>query len=256
MKIGKIKIFIENLSFAYSEKVIFDGLNVKFDELDGPLVILGPSGSGKTTLLKLMGGLLKPLSGEINFLGEGGTEKSAPVSAFMFQEPRLLPWLSVLENISIPLEKAFGKEKAKERARDFLSLVSLEEKEKVFPIELSGGQAQRVSMARAFAWSAPVLLMDEPFQSLDIPLRKNLMDLTLSLLEKEKRLLVMVTHDPREAVYMGGRVIVLGKPGEGIVFDRVVDRRGGERSYGSLDGAKLESEIINSLFNFESVVVP
>jgi len=241
-----MKIVIENLSFAYSEKAIYNGLNAVFDELDGPLVILGPSGSGKTTLLKLLGGLLKPLSGGINFICENGTEESTPVSAFMFQEPRLLPWLTVLENISVPLEKAFGKEKAKERARDFLSLVSLGDKEKVFPAELSGGQAQRISMARAFAWSAPVLLMDEPFQSLDIPLRKSLMDLTLSLLEKEKRLLVMVTHDPREAVYLGGRVIVLGRPGEGIVFDRIVDS-GGKRTYTS--GAELEREIINLLFN-------
>jgi NitT/TauT family transport system ATP-binding protein len=251
----KMKINIENLFFSYSKKVIFDALNAAFDELDGPLVILGPSGSGKTTLLKLLSGLLIPLSGEINFICEDGAENEMPVSAFMFQEPRLLPWLPVLENISIPLEKIFGKEKAKARAHDFLSLVSLEEKAKVFPAELSGGQAQRVSMARAFAWSAPVLLMDEPFQSLDIPLRKNLMDLTLSLLEKEKRLLVMATHDPREAVYLGGRVIVLGRPDEGIVFDRVVDRRG-ERVYGSSGGAELEREIIRSLFNLERIVVP
>jgi len=243
-----VKIVIENLSFSYSEKVIYNGLNAVFNELDGPLVILGPSGSGKTTFLKLLGGLLKPLSGEINFLSEDATETITPVSAFMFQEPRLLPWLTVLENISIPLEKTFGKEKAKARAREFLSLVSLEEKEKVFPAELSGGQAQRISMARAFAWNAPVLLMDEPFQSLDIPLRKNLMDLTLSLLEKEKRLLVMVTHDPREAVYLGGRVIVLGRPGEGIVFDKVVDSGSGKRTYAG--GAELEKKIINSLFNF------
>jgi ABC-type nitrate/sulfonate/bicarbonate transport system ATPase subunit len=243
-----MKINIENLCFGYSEKMIFGGLNAVFDESDGPLVILGPSGSGKTTFLKLLGGLLKPLSGKINFWGEGETKNGAPVSAFMFQEPRLLPWLGVLENISIPLEKAFGKEKAKARAREFLSLVSLVEKERSFPAELSGGQAQRISMARAFAWSAPVLLMDEPFQSLDIPLRKNLMDLTLSLLEKEKRLLVMATHDPREAVYLGGRVIVLGKSGEGIVFDRVVGNRGGKRTYAS--GTELEKEIISSLFSF------
>jgi len=242
-----MKINVEGISFAFTDKFIFNGLNAVFDELDGPLVILGPSGSGKTTLLKLLGGLLKPLSGEINFVHEGETEDGAPVSAFMFQEARLLPWLGVLDNISVPLEKAFGKEGAKKRARDFLSLVSLKEKEKVFPPELSGGQAQRISMARAFAWNAPVLLMDEPFQSLDIPLRKNLMDLTLSLLEKEKRLLIMVTHDPREAVYLGGRIIVLGRPGEGIVFDRIVDNRGGKRSYGSSDGAKLEGEIIDSL---------
>jgi len=249
-----MKIKINNLSFGYTEKFVFDGLNAAFDELDGPLAILGPSGSGKTTLLKLLGGLLKPLSGEINSMRDGETKSGAPVSAFMFQESRLLPWLTVLENISVPLEKVYGKEGAKKRAREFLSLVSLEEKEKIFPAELSGGQAQRVSMARAFAWNAPVLLMDEPFQSLDLPLRKNLMDLTLSLLEKEKRFLAMVTHDPREAVYLGGRVIVLGKSGGGIVFDRVVDNRGGKRTYAG--GADLEKEIIDSLFNLESVVVP
>ena len=247
MKVSKIRIFTGNLSFGYSGKIIFNGLNAAFDELDGPLVILGPSGSGKTTLIKLLGGLLKPLSGEINSVYEGEIKSGTPVSAFMFQEPRLLPWLTVLENISVPLEKVFGKEGAKKRARDFLSLVSLDEKEKVFPVELSGGEAQRVSMARAFAWNAPVLLMDEPFQSLDIPLRKNLMDLTLSLLEKGKRFLAMVTHDPREAVYMGGRVIVLGNSGGRIVFDRVVANRGGKRSYGSSESAELEGEIIDSL---------
>jgi NitT/TauT family transport system ATP-binding protein len=253
-----MKINVENLSFGYSEKAVFNGLSAEFDELDRPLVILGPSGSGKTTLLKLLGGLLKPLSGEINFSADmkTKTESGTPAAAFMFQEPRLLPWLPILENIRIPLEKVFGKEEARARALNYLSMVSLEEKGKVFPEELSGGQAQRISMARAFAWPAPVLLMDEPFQSLDIPLRINLMDLTLSLLEKEKRLLIMVTHDPREAVYMGGRIIVLGKAGEGIVFDRLVDNRGEKKIYSSTDGAELEREIIQALSDSESVVVP
>jgi ABC-type nitrate/sulfonate/bicarbonate transport system ATPase subunit len=251
-----MKVIAENLFFGYTEKYVFSGLNAVFDELDGPLAILGPSGSGKTTLLKLLGGLLKPSGGDINFLGEEGTDMNTPVSAFMFQEPRLLPWLTVLDNISVPLERIYGKEGAKKRARDFLSLVSLDEKEKVFPMELSGGEAQRVSMARAFAWNAPALLMDEPFQSLDIPLRKNLMDLTLSLLEKEKRFFAMVTHDPREAVYLGGRVIVLGKSSGGMVFDRVVGNRGGKRSYVSSESADLDKEIIDSLFNPESKVEP
>jgi NitT/TauT family transport system ATP-binding protein len=109
-------------------------------------------------------------------------------------------------------------------------------------------------MARAFAWPAPALFMDEPFQSLDIPLRINLMETCLSLLEQdifssennlgEKRLLIAVTHDPREALYMGGRIIILGKAGEGIVFDRVVNILPG---YGSAASVELEREIIGVL---------
>ena len=224
-----------------------------------PLVILGPSGSGKTTLLKLLGGLIKPQSGKIFFsIDEAETESAAknmnegavtgvPRSAYMFQEPRLLPWLTILQNISIPLEKDFGKEGALARARYFLSLVSLEEKATAYPSELSGGQAQRVSMARSFAWPASALFMDEPFQSLDIPLKINMMDLTLSLLAKEKRLLVVVTHNPSEAVYLGGRIMILGQPGKGIVFDRTIDLSLEERAFGSAAAGELEKEMILKL---------
>ena len=253
-----MKICARDLCFGYSDKLLFDGFNAELDggETGRPLVILGPSGSGKTTLLKLLGGLLEPKSGEICFLEEKNTEAAVengvPKTAFIFQEPRLLPWLTVLENTSLPLKKLFGREKACERAGYFLSHVSLTEKKNAYPKELSGGQAQRVSMARAFAWPAPVLLMDEPFQSLDIPLRILLMDLTLSLLEKEDstkktRLLIMVTHDPREAVYMGGRVVILGKPGDGIIFDRKLDLPAENRIYGSEASGELEREMIEVL---------
>jgi NitT/TauT family transport system ATP-binding protein len=245
-----MNISVRNLSFGYAGKPLFDRLSFDVEDDGRPLVILWPSGCGKTTLLKLIGGLLKPQEGEICFGGEAGAVAKvdgAPRTAFMFQEGRLLPWLTVLENISLPLEKEFGREEAGKRGRYFLSLVSLEEKEKESPMELSGGQAQRVSMARAFAWPAPALFMDEPFQSLDIPLRINLMDLTLSLLSKEKRLLIIVTHDPREAVYMGGRIIILGKPGEGIVYDRKIDLGTGERTYGSAGELELELELLKNL---------
>ena len=220
-----------------------------------PLVILGPSGSGKSTLLRLLGGLLKPQSGEIIYFDDDGEKdyaagvlkSEAPRTAYMFQEPRLLPWLTILKNISIPLEKDFGKEGALERARHFLSLVSLEEKAAAYPAELSGGQAQRVSMARGFAWPASALFMDEPFQSLDIPLKINMMDLTLSLLAKEKRLLVVVTHNPSEAVYLASRIIILGKPGKGIVFDRRIDLSSEERAFGSATAGELEKEMILKL---------
>ena len=238
-----MKISLKDLSFAYNDNFIFKNFSVDIDDTTLPLVILGPSGSGKTTLLKLLGGLLKPQAGNILF----SNEDTVPKASFVFQEPRLLPWLSVLENVRVPLERDFGREEAHKRARDFLSFVSLENKENVLPGELSGGEAQRVSMARAFAWPAPLLLMDEPFQSLDLPLRMSLMDLTLSLLEKEKHFLVAVTHDPGEAVYMGGRIIVLGKAGTGIVFDKTVNLSISDRAYGSQAAGELEKEILAAL---------
>ena len=252
-------IRVEGLSFGYTNKLLFDNFSADFDggRTGRPLVILGPSGSGKTTLLKLLGGLLKPLSGIISFSDTANGNSEIPKTAFMFQEPRLLPWLTVLENVSLPILKIFDKEEAGERARRFLSLVSLEGMENAYPSELSGGQAQRVSMARAFAWPATALFMDEPFQSLDIPLRISLMETCLSLLERDNlskensshdsRLLIAVTHDPREALYLGGRIVILGKAGEGIVFDRVVNALPVDRTYGSTASIELETEIIRVL---------
>jgi NitT/TauT family transport system ATP-binding protein len=240
-------VSVRGLSFGYTEKPLFDNLTADFDDggTGRPFVILGPSGCGKTTLLKLLGGLLKPPVGEVSYSGAANGNREMHKTSFMFQEPRLLPWLTVLENVSLPLHKIFGKEEAMGRAKRFLSLVSLEGMDTSYPVELSGGQAQRVSMARAFAWPTAALFMDEPFQSLDIPLRINLMETCLSLLEK--RLLIAVTHDPREALYMGGRIVILGKAGEGIVFDRVIDNLPGERAYGSAATVELEREIIRVL---------
>ena len=260
-----MKISVKNLSFKYSGKKIFENLNVDLEGSGRPIVILGRSGSGKTTLLKLLGGLLVPQEGEIRYSqeGEGAPSKAAPSEAapseaaqdeaarginapemaFMFQESRLLPWLTVLENVSLPLRKVFGREEGLQRARHFISLVSLGEKERAYPHELSGGEAQRVSMARAFAWPAHAIFMDEPFQSLDIPLKILLMDNCLSLLEKEKRLLVAVTHDPREAIYLGGRIMVLGSGG--FRYDKTLVLSKKERAYGS--AGELECEMLEAL---------
>jgi NitT/TauT family transport system ATP-binding protein len=245
----KMNVSVKNISFKFSNEKVFNNFSIDFSLDNQPLVILGPSGSGKTTLLKLLGGLLKPQDGGITF---SETRDTVPDCAFVFQEPRLLPWLTVLENVSLPLEKQFGKEGALERAKHFLSLVFLEDKMEAYPGELSGGQAQRVSMARAFAWPAPALFMDEPYQELDIPLKISMMDLSLSVMREEKRSLITVTHDPREAVYLGGRIIVLGKRGEGIVFDKLASLPEGQRFYGSPATGGLEKELIHVLQGLQS----
>jgi NitT/TauT family transport system ATP-binding protein len=243
-------ISIQGLDFAFAaDKPVFRGLHLELRE-ESPAVILGPSGCGKTTLLRLIAGLLKPSAGEIRIQDDPPQERfpgrEAAIS-MVFQEPRLLPWKTVLENVSLPLAEKLGKREAGERARHFLKLVSLEDRAAALPGELSGGQRQRVNLARAFAWPGRILLMDEPFQSLDIPLRIELMDITRSLLEHSGRLALMVTHDPREAVYMGRRILVLGANAGGIIHDEPLDLDREDRSYGSAAQGRLERKLLAKL---------
>ncbi|MDR3247231.1 MAG: ABC transporter ATP-binding protein [Treponema sp.] len=241
---------IKDLCFGYGSNTIFQGFSLELGN-ENPVAILGPSGCGKTTLLFLLAGILKPSAGEVTI--GGGSPQSA--AAMVFQEPRLLPWMNVLENVALPIGRLLGKKEALDRALRFLELVGLRDKARSFPTELSGGQQQRVSLARAFAFPRPVILLDEPFQSLDIPLRIQMMDLVLDLLAHESgRLVIAVTHDPREAVYLGRRIIVLGgTPGEaagvssGIVFDETLALSAEERAYGSVAQGGMERRLLAAL---------
>jgi NitT/TauT family transport system ATP-binding protein len=205
-------ISIRNLCFSFAEKSIFDNFNLEINDKN-PVAVLGPSGCGKTTLLRLIAGLAQPASGSI-LISDNGICKTK--TSFMFQEPRLLPYLTVLENTMLPVIKSIGVKTARKRASQFLRLASLSDKAGVFPANLSGGEMQRASMARAFTYDAPVLLLDEPFQSLDIPLRISLMDTLLKFLKEEHRYSVIVTHDPREALYLAKRIIVLKHNGAAV----------------------------------------
>ncbi|QQO07989.1 ABC transporter ATP-binding protein [Breznakiella homolactica] len=233
-----MSVSIRNLEFGFNGKPIFRDFGIDLAEKK-ITAMLGPSGCGKTTLLRLIGGLLIPQAGTITGTGGG--------VSFVFQEPRLLPWYTVLENIMLPIEKSLGKAGAEKRARRFLEIVSLAGKEKSYPNELSGGQKQRVSVARAFAYPSNLILMDEPFQSLDIPLRIQLMDTTLSLLAEEPRTLIAVTHDPRESLYLGERIVVLGSAPRGIIFDEPISIPRGERAYHSPKTGELEARLIGVL---------
>ncbi|MDR1302744.1 MAG: ATP-binding cassette domain-containing protein [Treponema sp.] len=239
---ASISIRFHQLSFGFGETRIFDRFSLELGA-ENPVVILGPSGCGKTTLLRLGAGLLRPWSGEITY-----TTGDVPVGcSFVFQEPRLLPWLRVLENVMLPLQTRFPREAAQARARHFLELVSLSDKAQVYPEALSGGQRQRVSIARAFAYPAQILFMDEPFQSLDIPLRIELMEMTLGLLKVEPRLCIAVTHDPREALILGKRIIILGKAPRGVRFDETINLLPEERGYASAAQGELEQRILQVL---------
>jgi NitT/TauT family transport system ATP-binding protein len=254
-------ISIQRLEFGYGDNRIFGGLDLELGK-ENPVVILGPSGCGKTTLLFLIAGLKKPSGGSVVIRDDRPDPVPAapPPSpaALVFQEPRLLPWMTALDNTALPLLRPLGKREGRERARYFLELAGLGDKAGSLPLELSGGQRQRVNLARAFAFPSPVVLLDEPFQSLDIPLKIAMMDLVMTMLDREQgRLVVAVTHDPREAVYLGRRIIVLGGSGGGMgdgaapgtvpVFDEVLTPDPAGPSYGSPAAAAVEQRLLAAL---------
>jgi NitT/TauT family transport system ATP-binding protein len=228
---------IKDLCFGYGELQLFKNFSLDPGP-ENPLAILGPSGCGKTSLLRLIAGLEQPLSGEIRRRGE---------LSYVFQEDRLLPWMSALENVSLPGRRLLGKAASEERARRFLDRAGLAKRAGAYPGELSGGERRRVAIARGFACPGPLILMDEPFQSLDIPLRIALMDLTRNLLALEDRLLIMVTHDPREALYLAERIILLGKAGGGIILDEKPGLPREGRRYASPAAALVEEKLVEAL---------
>ncbi|MDR2658726.1 MAG: ATP-binding cassette domain-containing protein [Spirochaetaceae bacterium] len=241
-----MRLCIENLNFAFDSGKIFNDFSLDLSGVN-PIFILGPSGCGKTTLLRLIAGLLSPQGGAISAGGE------KPYVSFVFQEARLLPYMTVLENVALPLVRPFGRAKAEERARFFLSESALLEYADAYPDKLSGGQRQRVSIARAWAYPAPFILMDEPFQSLDIPLRIQLMDSVKRLMRTERRFVIAVTHDPREAIYLGKRIIVLSRPSgavSAVTFDETVDTPDAERGFVSEASIPLEKKLVDALTGY------
>lgn len=164
--------------------------------------LLGPSGCGKSTLLRIVAGLERDYSGQA-LRGEGEV-------AFVFQEPRLMPWLTVAENIGFADDRAYDRPRVAQLIRE----VGLEGFEQTLPKQLSGGMAQRVAIARGLYSRPRVLLLDEPFSAVDAFTRMKLQDLLLALAAHHGIALLLVTHDVDEALYLGDRVLVMGsRPG-------------------------------------------
>ncbi|MFZ9345073.1 MAG: ABC transporter ATP-binding protein, partial [Opitutales bacterium] len=185
--------------------------DISIDVREGEfLVLVGPSGCGKSTLLSLLAGLELPDEGQIRLAG-------APVRGpgrdrlVMFQQDALFPWLNVLENVmfGLRLKPGLSDEERREAARHYLKLVGLGAKERARPHELSGGMRQRVALARALAPNPRVLLMDEPFSALDALTRDQLYGDIQEIFTKRRKTIVLVTHNIREAVCLGDRVVLL-----------------------------------------------
>jgi NitT/TauT family transport system ATP-binding protein len=182
--------------------------------------LVGPSGCGKSTILRIIAGLEKADSGKILFRGQA-IAKPTPKIAMVFQLFGLLPWKTALENVEVPLEVlGMEKEKRKHISEEFLNMVGLEGFQNTYPHDLSGGMKQRVGIARALALKPDVLLMDEPFSSLDELTAKTLRELVLDFWRNPTlptNTFVMVSHNVEEAVFMADRVIVMSpRPGRVI----------------------------------------
>jgi len=195
----------------------FDGTgvlkDVSFDIRDGEMVsLLGESGCGKSTTLRIIAGLEEPDSGDVVLGGSSliGVPAEKRKTVIVFQEHLLFPHLDVAGNIGFGLKMAGTKKSVKEvRVAEVVSLLRLQGLEKRYPRELSGGQRQRVALGRALAVEPRVLLLDEPFSSLDIRLRQEMRELVMALQKKLKITTVLVTHDKDEALMMSDRIAVM-----------------------------------------------
>jgi NitT/TauT family transport system ATP-binding protein len=213
-----------NLTFETNDGPVHALKDVSLDIKKGEFVsFIGPSGCGKTTFLRCIAGLEAPTSGDISVNGMTPDEaRKARAYGYVFQAAGLYPWRTIGGNISLPLEiMGFSKAEQRERVNRVMDLVDLGGFEKRFPWQLSGGMQQRASIARALAFDADILLMDEPFGALDEIVRDHLNEQLLKLWARTKKTIAFVTHSIPEAVYLSTKIVVMS-PRPGRITD-VID---------------------------------
>ncbi len=230
-----------DVSKSFNNLKVLD--NITFKVKDNSFTcIIGESGCGKTTLLRIVSGLEKADSGEILF---NGKKLEINDVGFVFQDDRLLPWRTTLKNVAFGLEIRNDK-RALEKAKDVLRFVGLEEFENYYPKQLSGGMRQLVGIARALAINPKILLMDEPFASLDAQTRNRMQAELLDIWNEEKKTVLFVTHNIDEAVYLADKIIVLSKRPARVVEEIKVDlKRPRDRT--SLEFVEVRKRVLELL---------
>ena len=217
----ELSVDIKNKHYTDNKNTVL--AQVDFSVKRGEFIaIIGPSGCGKTTLLNMISGIEKCDGQHIDFHNSNApkpNETKKPVRlGYIFQQPRLMPWLTVRENIELVLHvDQYG------QVNDLLTQVGLSGKGEYFPRQLSGGMQRRVSIARAFAINPQLLLLDEPFNSLDAPTANRLRQLLMNLCQQHGTTVVFVTHDLQEAIYLADRIIFLSNSPATIIHQCNVD---------------------------------
>ncbi|MBZ6006962.1 MAG: ABC transporter ATP-binding protein [Paraclostridium sp.] len=225
---------IENLTKSFDKLKVIENLNLNIEKNE-IVAIIGPSGCGKSTLLNIISGIVKKYEGQIH--------TSKPTIGYVFQEDRLLPWMNVLENVKIVNDNS-----KEVHALRIIEEVGLKNFEKSYPDTLSGGMRQRCAIARGFNYDCDLLLMDEPFKSLDYNLRIEMLNTLIKLWNKSKKSILFITHEIDEAITVANRIIVLKKRPTGVAKEIILDKESiGNRDINSDEFVKYKKEIINLL---------
>jgi ABC-type nitrate/sulfonate/bicarbonate transport system ATPase subunit len=235
----KLLVALHEVYKSFHHLLVLEGITCNVEE--GEVVsVVGPSGCGKSTILRLMSGVVMPDRGRV--------ERRFRRVGFVFQEPRLLPWRTALENVTLVLpDTVLDWDCRKARAHGLLVRLGLGGFETYHPDQLSGGMRQRVAIARALAVEPDFLLLDEPFAGLDFALRMRMIEFLRRLLDEEARTAVYVTHDVREALALGDRLVLLSaRPAQ---VRRIFDLRGQPRDGWRLGAGlrQIEDEVMTAL---------
>lgn len=241
-------IEVEGLSVSYDggEHLALAGVDMNVAKHDF-VAVLGPSGCGKSTLLQVLSGLLKPHSGHARIAGTdvSGNPSERPKVGYVFQDHRLLPWRTVAQNLELVLAAAgVPKREWPERIDRFLTMLQIEQHRDKWPMRLSGGQRQRVSIARALAIEPAVVLMDEPFSTLDEVTARVMRQQLVELWQQQRRAIVFVTHSIREAIFLADRIVILTR-GPATALETIDVPIPRPRRYEDPRLTELESQIVD-----------
>lgn len=255
---GALTITGLNKVFTVDDKDIEVLDNIGLDVGQGEFIsIVGASGCGKSTLLRIIGGLEDYTDGVV---ASGGKEVHGPSGhiGMIFQESRLFPWLKIADNIAFGIgkenRKRLSKKAQAELVQKYLELVNLVGFENAYPHQLSGGMQQRISIARALIENPDILLLDEPFGALDALTRINMQNEVLHIWEKEKKTMILVTHDIDEAIFLSDRIVVMSnRPGH---IKKIIDvKMSRPRDRSSFDFIKIRTEIFKIFFAESSLEI-